>query len=163
MILGSLLLPRGWSWKRGAGFGILGQMGEQIVITQGDQDLLGGWGVEAVVLFGSRAQNLAGPQSDYDIGVILAPGVGKEQKRQIYDLIYEAAAKEIAEMVDIDIVFLDEAPGELLDHVCRFGQVMYEKNPGVFANFREKVMLDYADFAPLRRMFQEATLARISL
>lgn len=116
-------------------------------------------GIEAVILFGSQAQNATNPASDYDIGVITAT---KSDHKTAYSLLYDLISAKINQLVDIDIVFMDQAPGELLSHVAKYGVVLYQVTPNTFAKFREKVINLYADFAPLRAIFSNATLSRIS-
>src|SRR3989344_1290263 len=118
--------------------------------------------VAALLLFGSHAQNVASEWSDYDIAVLVKSNLSKQQRKQIYDKVYDLVSKKINRLVDIDIVFLPEAPMELQNHVAKYGKVLYEQNAQVFPRFRESVMRNYADFAPLRQIFQNATLARIT-
>ena len=117
-------------------------------------------GVKAVILFGSQAQNIANAASDYDIGIIAS---AKSDHNTIYSLLYDLLSSKINRLVDIDIVFLDQAPGELLAHVVKYGVVLYQNTPNTFAQFKEKVINSYADFAPLRAIFSNAILSRISL
>lgn len=113
-------------------------------------------GITAVILFGSQAQNITRHDSDFDIAVI------GPYSKPAYDTVYDMMSQKINRLVDIDIVFLANAPLELQKHVANYGRVLYQKNLNVFANFRQKVMTDYADFAPLRTIYSTATLARIS-
>lgn len=112
--------------------------------------------IAALVLFGSQAQETANSQSDYDV-FVLGPS-----SKENYDYLYDLLAKKINSLTDIDIVFRNQAPLELQNHVAKFGRVLYAVNPVVFFDFRQQVMLLYSDFAPLRQMFQGATLSRIS-
>ncbi len=126
-----------------------------ITFSPEEKEKLRQLGVKALILFGSQAQQVATKNSDVDISVI-----GKSSK-SVYDSLYDLLSAKINRLVDIDIVFLHESPLELQSHVATYGQVLYQDFPTTFANFREKVMTDYADFAPLRQIFQQATLARI--
>lgn len=125
-----------------------------------DKQLLIALSIEALILFGSRAQNTDSKLSDYDIGVLIQPGKKYSHKR-VYDAMYDLLSKKINQLVDIDIVFLHKAPLELQHHVAKYGIPLYQRTSYSFAKFRESVMLKYADFAPLRKIFQAATLARI--
>lgn len=113
--------------------------------------------IQAVVLFGSQALGTARQMSDYDVFVI-----GPNTK-QTYDALYDMLSNQIKTLTNIDIVFDADAPLELKHHVATSGQVLYQKNPSVFADFREKVMREYADFAPHRAIFSNATLSRVQL
>lgn len=138
---------------------------KKFTFTESDGQVLKDLDVAVLVLFGSQAQGVAGPMSDYDIGVILSdpakefPGI---ERSKIYDALYDLLSAKIQELVDIDIVFLRQAPMELRSHVVRYGALLYETDGNIFADFKERTMLDYADFAPHRRIFQQATLDRIS-
>jgi len=112
-------------------------------------------GIKALVLFGSQAQGIAGRTSDFDF-LVLGPKSAK-----VYDALYDLLSEKINKLTNIDIVFESEAPMELKSHAVKYGLVLYEKKSNIFANFKEHVIIDYADFAYLRRIFQEATLSRI--
>lgn len=131
---------------------------EQITFTFREREKLKKIGVETVILFGSRAQGLAHPRSDYDLAVLALPDSDRES---VYDSVYEVASSKIKQLVDVDIVLMRDAPLELQSHVAKYGQVLFEVRPQTFLNFRQKVMEAYSDFAPLRSEFQQATLDRI--
>lgn len=130
-----------------------------ITFSPSEQESLRRLGVAAIILFGSRARQLAREASDYDIGILREPGVRDD--KELYEGIYDVVAGTIEGLVDIDIVFLDRAPLELQMHTARFGEPLFEARRGVFAAFKETVIILYADFMPYRRMFQEQALRRI--
>jgi predicted nucleotidyltransferase len=113
--------------------------------------------IAALVLFGSRAQAMARGNSDYDVLVI-----GKKTAAN-YDLIYDLFASKINRLVNIDIVFSADAPLELKNHVVKYGRVIFQASPAVFADFKAQTMLEAADFAFYRQMFHQAILNRLSL
>lgn len=121
-----------------------------------DQKTLKALNLDALILFGSRAQGAAGKTSDYDFLVI-----GRKDTKT-YDAIYNLLAEKIQELTDIDIVFEADAPMELKNHAVKYGQALYQKDASVFPDFKQKVMLESADFAPYRAIFSNATLARIN-
>ena len=127
-----------------------------ITLDKLDQKAVEGLNLDALILFGSRAQGIAGKTSDYDF-FVLGP---KDQKT--YDALYDLLSEKIRELKDIDIVFDADAPMELKNHVAKYGQVLYQRQPSVFPDFRQKVMLIYSDFAPHRAIFAAATLGRIN-
>ena len=112
--------------------------------------------IHAVIMFGSHALGVAREQSDYDVFVI------GRKSNAAYDYLYDLLSSKIQKLVNIDIVFESRAPMELQHHVAKRGLVLYQETPSVVADFRERVMLRYADFAPLRHLFQQATLDRIA-
>jgi len=110
--------------------------------------------VGALILFGSHTQGRAGELSDYDFGIIVEDRSilrSPERRKDIYDTLYDILSAHINRLVDIDIVFLENAPYELRAHVMKHGKLLFEARPGVFADFKEITMIQYADFAPLRK------------
>lgn len=111
--------------------------------------------IQAIILFGSQAQGLSHANSDFDIAVI-----GHYSKASC-DAIYDLMSNKINRLIDSDIVFLQDTPLELQKHVATYGQPLYLVSSKVFADFRQQVMLSYADFAPLRAIFSAGTISRI--
>lgn len=144
---------------------------EKFILTEQEKSILETLDIEALILFGSHAQELAGPLSDIDVGVLVKdPRVLKKrsQRNGLYDSLYvdvlsPLAGRAIKRLCDIDIVFLqDELVNlQLKYHVSNHGVPLYERHTRAFADFKENIMERYADFAPLRRMFHKAILARI--
>lgn len=144
---------------------------QKFVFTKQEEKVLKSLGVEALILFGSHAQGLAGPLSDVDIGILIGnPRILKDRPRRnaLYDSLYlnvlsPLAGRALKRLCDIDIVFLqDELVNlQLKYHVSNHGVLLYECHARSFADFKENIMERYADFAPLRRMFHKAILARI--
>lgn len=130
--------------------------------TASEEAILESLNTEFILLFGSRAQGIARVNSDYDIGILLRQNPGKKFENKVYDVLYELVSNKINKLVNIDIVFLDQAPAELQAHVIKYGIPLYQRSPISFAHFKEQVMNMYADFRPLLNIFQSATLARIS-
>lgn len=128
----------------------------QLTFTPEEQRQLRQLEIKAVILFGSRAQEANRPTSDYDIFII-----GRHSP-EAYDVVYKVLSGKIQQLVNIDIVFQSMAPMELQNHVAQYGQTLFQENPAVFADFKSYVMETYADFEPLRRLFQQATLERIT-
>ena len=122
------------------------------------------YGIAALYLFGSRAQGVNGPMSDFDFAVL---PVNKSQfairayRNEIYDKLYDIFEKKIGFPCNIDIVFLNEATLQLQFHVIQQGKVIFETDANLRANYHERVMEAHADFEPLQHIFHKATLARI--
>lgn len=117
--------------------------------------------VEVLVLFGSQARGRARQGSDYDFAVLPSHPLSEEERKKVYDTLYDLLSEKIQQLVNIDIVFLPGASMELQASAAAFGISLYERAPYAFAGFRERVMDAEADFAPLRRIFHSAILARI--
>lgn len=112
-----------------------------IVLTAQEQQLLQNSGITGLILFGSQSQGAARSDSDFDFLVLGKKSTGN------YDLVYDLLAKKINQLVDIDIVFSADAPMELLNHVVKYGQPIYQSASSVFADFKAQTMLESADFA----------------
>lgn len=145
---------------------------EAFQFTEDEKKSLERLGVEAVVLFGSHAEGIAGPLSDVDIGILIKnAGILKSDNYKnktdlynaLYDILSPLVGRTVKQLCNIDVVFLqDEKVNlQLKFHVSRYGVPLFEKDPRTFLNFKEYVMERYADFAPLRHMFNKAILARI--
>ena len=122
-------------------------------------------GIDALIAFGSRAQGLSRPTSDFDFGLLLQDKsrlADPVARKQIYDQTYDILSNHLNQLVNIDIVFLENTTYELRAHVMKYGQVVFESRPGIFADFKDQTMIIYADMAPLRFVFQRGTLARIT-
>ena len=135
---------------------------DTITFTVREQEALRRLGVTGIILFGSQARGLAGAASDYDVGVLRVQSTADvHQEKALYEELYDMLATKIGKLVNIDIVFLEQAPMELAHHVAKFGLAIYEEHPQTFARFKELVMERYADFAQYRQMFQKHILGRI--
>lgn len=121
-------------------------------------------GIAAVFLFGSQAQKLAGPASDFDFAVLLKDRKALydyKKKKEIYDSLYDIFSAQIKRLCDIDIVFAQTADLQFKYHIIRDGVLLYIGDEKIVSDFIENTIEQYADFAPLRRQFHEAILQRI--
>lgn len=139
-------------------------MSNQFLFSEKEKEIFKKLSVSALVLFGSQAQKLDNPFSDYDFGILITDKTilyQSEKRQEIYDTLYDMLSDKIKKLIDIDIIFLENAPYELQAHVIKYGQVLYEDSLMTFNNYKAKMMLMYSDFAPLRMVFQQAILDRI--
>lgn len=124
---------------------------------------LEGLGVVTLYLFGSQAQGISRENSDYDFGILLRdPARIHAGSQELYQKIYDILQDVVPERVNLDIVFLDRAPLQLRCHVVRCGRVLLDADPKRRGDFEERTIEEHADFEPYRRLFEKATLARIS-
>jgi len=130
-------------------------------LTTKEKSVLQKLPIEALVLFGSQAQGTARKGSDYDFGVLPSRPLTTAERKKVYDSLYDFLSGKIQQLVNIDIVFLPGASMELQTSAAAFGIPLYERTSYAFVRFRERVMDAEADFAPLRRLFHQAILARI--
>lgn len=132
------------------------------------QQRLRALGVIALYLFGSRAQGRAGPLSDYDFGVLLKdPQPVQRSSFELYEKLYEVLSPlthpKSLEADVIDIVFLDSprVPLELKVHIIQHSQTIFDAKPLYRLAVETRLLLQAADFAPLRKAMSAALLARL--
>jgi len=112
-------------------------------------------GTEQVLLaylFGSQAEGTAGPQSDYDIALLV---------RQPSLALQARLAHEIGIILGtdrVDVVFLNRAPVELAYAVIAQGQLLYQRSVAERVEFEAKVLSLYADYLPILRRQREEIL-----
>ena len=136
-----------------------------IIVNDKTKKALRKAGVSTLYLFGSRAQGRNGPLSDFDFGVLLntPKKVFKstlDSYHALYPILAEVIHPETLEADVIDIVFLDspQAPLELKSHIVRHGKLLFDEDGSRRADFTSRVLLQTADFAPLRREMSAALL-----
>lgn len=123
----------------------------QKIFTKEQQKILAGLSVQAIYLFGSRAQGKEYSLSDYDYAVLLKTkgySKGDETYLKLYDIFSEISPRTLKNDV-IDIVFLREAGLELRFHVIRYGKVIYDAEAKMRLDFEAQTTLLYCDFKPL--------------
>ncbi|OHA24321.1 MAG: hypothetical protein A3D50_02200 [Candidatus Taylorbacteria bacterium RIFCSPHIGHO2_02_FULL_44_12] len=121
-------------------------------------------GVDAVYLFGSQAEGVAGEASDIDVGILLKTPIPKpESVTSIYHALFNILSDsfDMSNFRTIDIVFLDRAPLELCFDVIQHGIVLYESSQTIRTEFEERVAALYRDFQPILKQFNEAVLEKI--
>lgn len=120
--------------------------------------------VGLVYLFGSHAEGVAGPASDYDIGIVFTDStIVRGNTIEIYNALYNTFSDifDLSNFKAIDIVFLERAPLELRFDVISHGVVLFEISPEFRADFEERVEMLYRDFKPLLDEFDRTILERI--
>jgi len=127
--------------------------------TEQLKQLFSAHGVVLAYLFGSQAEGKAGPLSDVDVAVLLGPQVPRERwtDTQI-DLIGDLTS--LFHRNDVDVVILNLATPVLAHEVVRFGQVIYEAEPGARVDYEVAALRRYVDTAPLRRLQNRRLLER---
>lgn len=141
-------------------------------LTETEKERLERLGVEALVLFGSHAEGLAKLTSDVDIAVFVEDTSvflqdNYKKKTELYNALYDILSslvgRTVKHLCNIDIVFMQDKRVnlQLKFHVSKHGVVLFEKNSRCFLDFKEHVMERYADFAPLRHIFNKGILAQI--
>jgi len=103
-------------------------------------------------LFGSQADGTAGPQSDYDIALLV---------RQPSLALQARLAHEIGIILGtgrVDVVSLNQAPVELAYAVIVQGQLLSQRSVAERVEFEAKVLSLYADYLPILRRQREEIL-----
>jgi len=110
--------------------------------------------VRLAVLFGSNARGEAGPRSDVDLGVLLDPDT-RDLRIHVEAELGRAAEREV------DVIFLGDAPPLLRFEISREGVLLFEKEDGLWTDFKVRAMVDWWDWAPYSRMFTAAAVRRL--
>ncbi len=106
------------------------------------------------VLFGSTARGEARLRSDVDLGVLLDPDT-RDLRTHVEAELGRAAEREV------DVIFLGEAPPLLRFEISRDGVLLFEKEEGLWTDFKVRAMVDWWDWAPYARMFTAAAVRRL--
>jgi predicted nucleotidyltransferase len=104
-------------------------------------------GVELVYLFGSQIGGNTGPQSDYDLGVLI-------NQAEDVDFIRDQFAYEVGRALDtdpIDVLLLNEAPVELAYSVIAQGIPLYQRDLATRVEYEAQIMSRYGDYLPVLR------------
>lgn len=105
--------------------------------------------VALCVLFGSRANNSARPESDYDLAIIAAP-------TPLLRLAWQVALEDLLHG-EVDIVLLTATTEPVLGwEIARGGHLIYEAQPGLWAAERARRWHLYNDALPFRRGLAES-------
>ena len=119
--------------------------------------------IAIVYFFGSRSQGAFIKNSDYDIGVVFDDSDNKNTDRsKSYQKVYEAINSDIPDAIKgpkLDISFLQIASPALQASAIKYGQKLYQKDPIFSADYEENVVNLYDDYIPLKKEYEQATLA----
>ncbi|MBI4333736.1 MAG: nucleotidyltransferase domain-containing protein [Chloroflexi bacterium] len=97
-----------------------------------------------LLLFGSRAEGESHSESDFDVAYLANRDLNLEQEAR---LIIELAP--VFKSENIDLVNLRRAPPLLFYAIMNKCQVMYEKDPLIFATMRAYSFKKYVETKPL--------------
>ncbi len=110
--------------------------------------------VQLAVLFGSQVRGRGGPRSDCDLGLALAPDSRAERRR------VEVAAGRAARL-EVDVVYLEEAPPLLRFQITRDGEVLVARRPRLWTQFKTQAMVDWWDWEPTARKINAVYIRRL--
>ena len=97
-------------------------------------------------LFGSRVEERAAPESDYDIAAVM-------QAKPVPARRFELAS-ELSRMLNgrpVDLVVLNDAPVELSYAVVASGRCLFERELATRVEFEAEVLSRYGDLLPMLR------------
>jgi len=118
-----------------------------------------GLDVGVVYLYGSRAECVSRPKSDFDLGVVFRHLAILENSLQIYSELYDLFSEEfpVTFQREVDIVFLQRASIQLRFEAVNKGKVLFEISPYFRVKFEEEVIRRYLDFIPFLREYERVT------
>ncbi len=103
--------------------------------------------VELVYLFGSQVGGNTGPQSDYDLGVLINQATDVSRIRDWF-------TREVGRALEadrIDVVLLNKAPVELAYSIIAQGVVLYQHDLVTRVEYEAQIMSRYGDYLPVLR------------
>ncbi|MBI2864878.1 MAG: nucleotidyltransferase domain-containing protein [Chloroflexi bacterium] len=104
-------------------------------------------GLSLAYLFGSQANGLAGPLSDYDVAILVDETLESAALRT--QLAHELA---IALETDrVDVVVLNRAPVELAYVAIAQAEVLFQRDEATRVEFEANTMSRYGDYLPVLR------------
>jgi predicted nucleotidyltransferase len=109
--------------------------------------------IRLIYLFGSQAQDQAGPMSDYDLAILFSDKPSLPERTALAHqlaLIFETAR--------VDLVVLNQAPVELQYNVIVTGCLLYEASRANRVEFEAETLSRYGDFLPILRHQREELL-----
>ena len=101
----------------------------QDIITEMVQRIVDGFSPQKIILFGSHARGLAGPDSDVGLLVVMAVDGSKRQQRVAIrsGLNSMGLAKDIMVATPDEMGRYQNLPGTLIRSAVREGKVLYER------------------------------------
>ena len=107
--------------------------------------------VLAVYLYGSQARGAARPDSDVDVGVLLATPAPARLGGPASEV---QASVERAVKRPVDLVVLNSASADLVHRVLRDGVLLLDRDRAARIRFEVQSRNEYFDLAPLRRLYR---------
>lgn len=111
-------------------------------------------GLDALILYGSRARGDATLNSDWDLGYLAS---GELDLSELHSCIVEVLGDDRVDLVD-----LARASGQLRYRAAGDGRTIFERSPRSVERFRLEAIAYWLDMAPVVRAEYEARLAELS-
>lgn len=117
------------------------------------------YNVNAIYLFGSRAEGTNYATSDYDFAFLFKNFNRKTHNHRLAVNI-QMKIEEIFAPVPVDVIFLQNAPVELRFQIIKHGKIIYCEDDNFRTDFEDITIRDYLDFKPFldqyRRELEES-------
>jgi predicted nucleotidyltransferase len=108
--------------------------------------------IRILILFGSRARGDHDEQSDWDFAVLY----DRDHPHNILE-IYRALSEVYSIPEErIDVVDLDRASELITHHIARDGQLIYEREVGMFTDFKRRSLLSDENLDQYRQKSRQA-------
>jgi predicted nucleotidyltransferase len=108
-------------------------------------------GVGTVYLFGSVARDVAGPDSDVDLGILYRIPPASTLDAGPLDL--EADLERCLQR-SVEVVVLNSAPVDLRARVLRTGRLVFERDRAARIRFEVQTRNEAFDFEPILRQYR---------
>lgn len=114
--------------------------------------------IKLLVLFGSRARGDATLDSDWDFAFLCDEQLRKQYEKAGWDFyriwgILQDAYKLLDDQ--IDVVDIESCSDLLAHHIAQDGQILYEREPGEFATFKQEKLMTPEGMKWMRRELRD--------
>ncbi len=116
-------------------------------------DICQGHGLSAVYLFGSPGRTQAAGPGDAQVGLVFRDPTGPEEITAIHPKLL-GAFRELLGAAGVSLIYLQQV-GPLLQYQGILGRLLYSADAARRADFEDRVVRDYLDFAFEMRLFDE--------
>jgi len=116
-------------------------------------------GALAVYLFGSRARDASGPQSDVDLALLYSEPP-TSQTLDSLPLLLKGDLEELLGLA-VDVVVLNTASPDLCHRVFRDGIVLLDRDRRFRLRFEVKKRNEYLDFLPVLQLYRRYPKPRV--
>ena len=123
------------------------------MFEEGLHDICQAHGLSAVYLFGPPARTQAAGPADAQVGLVFRDSLGPEEITGIHPKLL-GAFRELLGAQALNLIYLQQV-GPLLQYQGILGRLIYSADPTRRADFEDRVVRDYLDFAFEMRLFDE--------
>jgi predicted nucleotidyltransferase len=109
--------------------------------------------VHSIILYGSRAVGTQREESDFDVCIILNPGVNIGIKERI--------ALENSIPQNIDLSLIGELPVNIRKRIFLEGKVLYTKDLYYILTLAKETEMEYVRYEHLKRDYHKAVMNRV--